>query len=114
MRFSSTTAKWPAQSSRASNAPKAFRATLDGDDSKTRNSTDARGRRQPEPKCQFAEIVVECDDQSRISLRSSQHRGITEPGRICANPNHIVPGGPERFDGLSRKVLIGQNAHFQT
>lgn len=75
---------------------------------------DDSGRcRQAEPNRKLPEVLVKRDHDSAFGLGPSQDLIVTTTRSICSNPNDIVTGSPERNDGRTGYVLIGDEPHYE-
>jgi hypothetical protein len=67
--------------------------------------------RKPEAKRQFAEILVECQNQAILSLCPRQNRLIIVARHVDSRPDYVVPVLPQCLDGDAWKVLVRQELH---
>ncbi len=61
--------------------------------------------------CQFAEILVKCQDDPVFPASLMQDFGIRDTGRFLANPYNIVPIFQKIPDNRCRYILIGKQVH---
>jgi len=72
---------------------------------------DSRCGAQPGAKCQFAEVLIERDNDSLFVVGSAENLLVRAAWGIGVNPCDVMAALSERLDYLSGNVLVSQYPH---
>ncbi len=67
--------------------------------------------RKPGTPSQFAEILIEGEENSVLADRAGQDVGIRAARRIGADLSDIVPRASQCHHGAAREIFVGEEAH---
>ena len=74
---------------------------------------DTARARQRRSSGQFAEILVQGEQNALLAGRPCQHVPIGRARRCYPDPNDVVPGCLKSGDRRAREILVGEEAHFR-
>jgi hypothetical protein len=79
-------------------------------DAQQDNST--LGRQPPSPG-QFAEVLIEGDQDALLAGGPRKHLGVAAARRRCPDPDDIISGYFQGSDRSAGNVLVSEETHFQ-